>query len=199
MRHLRYDDITTPLMGRVLTEGEYDPLTGELVTEHTQQFVDYVPFDYTSPGGFVRMFVSVYWDMMDADVADLVETRMTTPGSAYQTTWDNGGWHRLGYYANPVHGWDRSYTAQLFGDDPRYMYPVASAYVSTDPRNWDSDLDGMDDYWELYHGLNPILGSDYTAPADGRDLIANAYGVPDVFNAYLNEWVFPWYNGVMAK
>jgi len=31
-------------------------------------------------------------------------------------------------------------------------------YVSTDPRNEDSDFDGMDDYYEMYHGLNPILG-----------------------------------------
>ena len=40
--------------------------------------------------------------------------------------------------------------------------PVASQatyYVGTDPRLWDTDADGMDDYWELYHGLNPLLGT----------------------------------------
>lgn len=36
---------------------------------------------------------------------------------------------------------------------------AASAYVSTDPRLWDTDEDGMDDYYEMFHGLNPILGS----------------------------------------
>ena len=34
----------------------------------------------------------------------------------------------------------------------------AAGYVGTDPRLWDTDEDGMDDYWELFHGLNPILG-----------------------------------------
>ncbi len=31
-------------------------------------------------------------------------------------------------------------------------------YVSTDPRNPDTDFDSMDDFYELFHGLNPILG-----------------------------------------
>ena len=31
-------------------------------------------------------------------------------------------------------------------------------YFTTDPRRWDTDADGMDDYYELFHGLNPILG-----------------------------------------
>ena len=30
-------------------------------------------------------------------------------------------------------------------------------YASTDPRLADSDGDGMDDYYEMFHGLNPIL------------------------------------------
>lgn len=33
-------------------------------------------------------------------------------------------------------------------------------YATTDPRMYDTDLDGMDDYYEMYHGLNPILGDD---------------------------------------
>ncbi|MDD2455967.1 MAG: PKD domain-containing protein, partial [Kiritimatiellae bacterium] len=42
------------------------------------------------------------------------------------------------------------------------MLPVGGSpkrYVSTDPRDWDTDKDGMDDYYELFHGLNPILGN----------------------------------------
>lgn len=46
-------------------------------------------------------------------------------------------------------------------------------YVSTDPREPDSDFDGMDDYYEMFHGLNPILGD----PANVYgDRVANAYG-----------------------
>ena len=41
------------------------------------------------------------------------------------------------------------------------LLPVghASQYVCTDPRDHDTDLDGMDDYYEMFHGLNPILGA----------------------------------------
>ncbi len=65
----------------------------------------------------------------------------------------------------------------------------ASAYASTDPRRWDSDNDGMDDYWEVFHGLNPLLGSlmipDYPGYShyaefnyyseNPRDIVAEAY------------------------
>ena len=44
-------------------------------------------------------------------------------------------------------------------------------YVSTDPRRWDTDADGMDDYWEIFHGLNPLLGSE--------DVIAASYAVAE--------------------
>ena len=53
-------------------------------------------------------------------------------------------------------------------------------YFSTDPRRWDTDADGMDDYYELFHGLNPILG-EVTREAGmhgtysrNRDIIARA-------------------------
>ena len=40
-----------------------------------------------------------------------------------------------------------------------YLTPGGSIpYSSTDPGNPDSDADGMDDYWEVYHGLNPTYG-----------------------------------------
>lgn len=59
----------------------------------------------------------------------------------------------------------------------------AMAYVSTDPRKWDSDGDGMDDYYEVFHGLNPLLGS--------VDLVGSAYpdaaGISSDMNAW-NNW-----------
>jgi hypothetical protein len=40
-----------------------------------------------------------------------------------------------------------------------YLTPGgAIPYSSTDPGNLDTDADGMDDYWEVYHGLNPTYG-----------------------------------------
>ena len=57
-------------------------------------------------------------------------------------------------------------------DDENRM--SASRYVGTDPRNWDTDDDGMDDYYELFHGLNPLLG--------GVDVISEAYGTQNSEN-----------------
>ena len=56
------------------------------------------------------------------------------------------------------------------------MLPVGSnkKYVSTDPRNPDTDFDGMDDFYEMYHGLNPILG-DVAQPGTLGDRVARAY------------------------
>lgn len=36
--------------------------------------------------------------------------------------------------------------------------PLPMLFSSTDPTDADTDLDGMDDYWEVFHGLNPLYG-----------------------------------------
>ena len=60
---------------------------------------------------------------------------------------------------------------------------AASAYVSTDPRLWDTDEDGMDDYYEMFHGLNPLLGSIGTI--ERTDLTNTVAGVDTVMtNVY---------------
>lgn len=55
------------------------------------------------------------------------------------------------------------------------MYPTK--YITCDPRNIDTDGDGMDDYYELFHGMNPLLGMEGVAGnGDGlRDLVFEAY------------------------
>lgn len=67
-----------------------------------------------------------------------------------------------------------------------FMPPVGPArrYVSTDPRDHDTDQDGMDDYYELFHGLNPILGNGILAS-----------GLDDrVGRAYIDQgaWTIDW-------
>ena len=45
-----------------------------------------------------------------------------------------------------------------FGKFPDYIiYPTK--YICCDPTKKDTDNDGMDDYYELYHGMNPLLGA----------------------------------------
>ena len=49
-------------------------------------------------------------------------------------------------------------------------YPTR--YICCDPRNHDTDEDGMDDFYELFHGLNPLLGT--------VDVIFRSWMVPNV-------------------
>ncbi len=92
------------------------------------------------------------------------------------------------------------------------MLPVGAAnlYVSTDPRNPDSDHDGMDDYYEMFHGLNPILGAairpDYLDDRICRAYIDNGlpvidYGTPLLGNDWgaglpMNFADYPWLAGM---
>ncbi len=54
-------------------------------------------------------------------------------------------------------------------------YVGVGGFPGTKPRNPDSDSDGMDDYWEVFHGLNPIYG--------GSWVLAKAGGYPDLDRA----------------
>ncbi len=61
-------------------------------------------------------------------------------------------------------------------------------YFGTDPRFWDTDLDGMDDYYELFHGLNPLLGTpgDSLGDIDGDVIARNASASISVWR---NGWI----------
>ena len=72
-------------------------------------------------------------------------------------------------------------------------YPTK--YICCDPRKWDTDDDGMDDYYELFHGMNPLLGESGVAVSGNvptpRDIIFEAYmgSVPgDPWSAEDNFW-----------
>ena len=81
--------------------------------------------------------------------------------------------------------WDT--TAFTASGAPKYfIMPInqkAKMYASTDPSEPDTDMDGMDDYWELYHGLNPLLGDVHLAEMLGElevvDIIGAALGYVD--------------------
>jgi hypothetical protein len=51
-----------------------------------------------------------------------------------------------------------AYEDQMGTGTPRAQYKTSDFYLTTDPRKWDTDGDKMDDYWEIFHGINPILG-----------------------------------------
>ncbi|MBO7684092.1 MAG: LamG domain-containing protein [Kiritimatiellae bacterium] len=90
-------------------------------------------------------------------------------------------------------------------------------YPCCSPKSADSDHDGMDDYYELFHGMNPLLGKSgvrlsQDAPCDlVYDAWANDMGaLTATFNYWqMNPWrtprgsngydfeVFPWLNGIV--
>jgi len=93
------------------------------------------------------------------------------------------------------------------------LLPVGPAkqYVSTDPRDFDTDTDGMDDYYEMFHGLNPILGEGILATGMD-DRVARAYVKDGAFTidygsaALGNDWGrglymdfvnYPWLAGML--
>ncbi len=84
-------------------------------------------------------------------------------------------------------------------------------YYGTDPRLWDTDDDGMDDYYELFHGLNPILGevSMSSGTVSSKDVIGRACRLVTPWNNAWTGWddsaepgydpiKFPWMMGVAA-
>ena len=57
------------------------------------------------------------------------------------------------------------------------MAAAPTKYISCDPTKADTDQDGMDDYYELFHGLNPLLGQSGVRIEDGCpcDIVYDAW------------------------
>ena len=102
-------------------------------------------------------------------------------------------------------GWDGAGNSGTGDPTPEWTY-IPNNYLGpagfpgTSPRMADTDSDGMPDYWELYHGLNPTYGGCRltTMIADGlneRMQGANAHNVdadradggPTVLDVYVGE------------
>ena len=170
LRHLRYDDSETPLMGSWMPSG----------SPGSRKFLGFLPMNIMDGETFYAM----------AKEKGFVAT---------------GAWqfHELGYFARPPHEWDpialipRSMseydeTGYRILLPPHALAPDGSrldpyGYASTDPRMWDSDGDSMGDYYELFHGLNPLLGS-----------IANTEPLPDGMPDAAYDVISRAYNGAIT-
>lgn len=237
VRHFRYDDISTPLMGRLLTEsatiGDVEvtqnglamTVPGMVSANHSQKFYGYVAFDPTDPVLFATDAIDAGFD--EDVVNECVNYEKEEDSPLVREPWTVEGWRNLGYFAPPVRAWDRATVSGVIST-PIYMFPVtkkmsyASAvagYIATDPRMADTDGDGMDDFYEMFHGLNPILGAnvdDSDADDDpdetywayfGKkgDMVAAVYNQMQLekmedpslttFNAYYNEWIYSTFKG----
>ena len=72
------------------------------------------------------------------------------------------------------------------------LYP--KKYICCDPRKADTDNDGMDDFYEVFHGLNPLLGraKGMVSGEEGLDIIYIAWGANPELNpnsATANHWI----------
>ena len=187
LRHLRYDDTETPLMGSYLPNG----IAG------TRKYIGFLPMQVWDGSTFFKTARAAGFAGLSSRQGD---------GFKYR---------ELGYFAPPEKTWDLTMSGSRLLMPPRGLSDTATAddearlgnsrYVGTDPRAWDTDSDGMDDYYELFHGLNPLLG--------GKDVISEAYNTTlsnkKLFSARCTAWSnwqetelvydamrFPWAMGV---
>ena len=84
-------------------------------------------------------------------------------------------------------------------------------YISCSPIDYDTDHDGMDDYYELFHGMNPLLGASGVRKSDNDpcDIVFDAWyaeGADTLFEAWsaehpeqANVWTLRAFNGVYYK
>ena len=187
LRHLRYDDSLTPLMG-------VDPTS--------KQFVRFIQFSAWDGNAFAKKCNESGFTGLGA-----WQFRKLGYFALPPRKWDPIALHTTGLSAckNYAHSEGAGYRVLLRPtiDVPLIGEVQASGYACTDPRRIDTDNDGMDDYYELFHGLNPLLGTasdpmEYTATGlrnwEVYDVIAKAYagkvrydGIP--FSAWKNNWV----------
>lgn len=82
--------------------------------------------------------------------------------------------------ADKMNRWVRNLSDPILALEMEGAYPTA--YICCDPRLYDTDDDGMDDFYELFHGLNPLLGPVV-------DIVAQAWGYPEApLCAVFNNW-----------
>ncbi len=182
IRAFRYDDAVTPLMGRMPTA----TAGGITVTQKGYVPMMQVADDFAA---LIQLF-----GYGQADIDAMMQPYQTVAMQAelgYEVTKLEQVWRLLGYMAPPIRAWDRMTLANKFS--PLLMLPPqgASGYVTTSPMKADTDGDGMDDYWELFHGLNPLYGSVVSAD---QDVISVQYG--GEITAYANKWMAA--DGVVA-
>ena len=85
----------------------------------------------------------------------------TGTGSQYYTRVWNGwdpNWKEQGAYYIFHHRIGKDLLINFWGNDVYEDLIQPWKYISCSPIKADTDGDGMDDYYELFHGLNPLLG-----------------------------------------
>lgn len=153
----------------------------------------YDPMDIFALGEFAQnKELGYYKDRVGEAWFQLRDVSLTWDWSAYADDWQNAGLagpelNMGGAPAFPLH-YIRAEKRPVNPFAP-YLYPDVSS-ASTDPRMADTDADNMDDYYEMFHGLNPILGEavDMVNLAD-EDLQLPGLAVHTNYDFRLRPWL----------
>lgn len=85
-------------------------------------------------------------------------------------------------YGRAPAGWEPE-DVQVVDPGPPVLWRfmgTKAIYPTCLPRSPDTDNDGMDDYWEIYHGLNPLYG--------GSPVVGKAGSYPEQDRADVHPW-----------
>jgi len=213
MRCWRYDDPISPWVPPASSDyfdenGALKPNLEAFGCDNLEEFLYKTAFDPTSPL-YNPQFVT------DTSSGAQYFTRLENP-------WDPAYTADGAFYIFPDRTGE-SLHADTWGEVAKAATGVefvstATKYISCDPTKADTDQDGMDDYYELFHGLNPLLGESGVRIKTGLpcDIVYDALYSADavVPSATYNYWtvkpwktprgnvksydfeVFPWLNGL---
>jgi hypothetical protein len=178
----------TTMGGPTVTNILIDPFTGEITTnlvtgrdgmdgtlrDASPEEPSHLDFDHDGLDNYQEYWAGAVYHWQYPD---------WTPGLGY------GGYDPFDFFPGQPHIFDWQYWADVvpsllsapdaggFGTPWNYMlgiaWPTRVRYSCTDPNDWDTDFDQMDDYWETYHGLNPIFG--------GYDIYLSKFVAPETF------------------
>lgn len=110
----------------------------------------------------------------------------TGPGAMAPRAWDKHFW------ANPTPSNLKPYTFLSAGYNVLTTMPPGPNFSTCDPSTADTDHDGFDDFYELYHGLNPIRGEfdRVSGKLRGVSEASDSFYGSEV--SYDNGWWFRW-------
>lgn len=140
------------------TDGDAIPDHWEAITAHRSRVYDLADQDLRN-----GMDGTLKDAARDYDTDGLVNYQEYLSGAVHHwryTEWDPGeplgGYDPFSFFTGTPFEWD--WNLMVNSVPFFFIPPVNSRYTSTNPRLLDTDLDDMDDYWEIYHGLNPMFG-----------------------------------------
>ncbi|MBQ6247943.1 MAG: S8 family serine peptidase, partial [Kiritimatiellae bacterium] len=179
--------------------GAYDPNAFFVtVGEFASGGSDYPYYNFKAPGFGYTKHLGRYYEPRVKAWIELHPGFQTYDWAAYCEDWQNSKQETPTYnfVGLPVYPF-----AYMPSEVRPWGAMVPPSYASSDPRLPDTDADNMDDYYEMFHGLNPVLSDVVDAVNQNVGLYQEILGDPtataipaDPMSYDFN--VYPWLAGV---